>query len=472
MRFEIFLLLTLLLSSNIEAHSKGVKKFYKQCNIDLIKQFGMKGNKFPSRKKLVMCPKVHFSCCRESDQLAMYMSIEGSKTKKHIENKFKMLTTVYSKTLSLMNQTHTLAKKIVKKLEGKQISNCKFLAKKIMMFEIDQTKKCIIDSFKKMEKYMVRAYLGVYCSVCNHENHLFYNTKDNEIYYSLNFCRKTIEHDLIPLLYMNVHFKHMKNTITEFVSKCDFKGQYQLEVKVNEKHLFPVDELVEKELLECRNHRNKPDWFVECELVCKNFKLDKFSPLIVPDVRPVQEYNKYLESQLKRINNEARLKVIAAAGGTSKKAKAAKKKLEKEAMKGQKKVIKKERLLAAAAAAGGGAKKKGAKGKQKVTNVVYNAAKVKFDDKTNIEFSKEGIDLDSDGKNTSCTKATADVIKAKINAKKTNKKVQRPSPKRKGSSGLGFSLKKSGLFGNGVSSISMIYILGMLLILMQNKWFD
>jgi hypothetical protein len=402
--------------------SKEMAKFKKQCNQNLVKGYGMKGLKFPKKMTMSMCPSVTKSCCKLEDQMTMYANWVHSKEKYSVEMRFKELKTVFGKTLKLVQDTMKLAKSINKKLSCKLLSNCKLLAKKILMFEMDQTGVEIMKQFGKMEKYMTTVYSSFYCSICDHKNHLMYDITDNAVYYSQNFCRSTVEHMLIPVLYMNVHFKYIISAVTRFVTSCDFKGMFTRDVPIPPQYLFPIDEKIEKSLLECRNSRNKPDWFVECEPLCSGVSLSEFSPMLVPEVTPLIAYNKFLEKKLKGINNEARLKVISAAGGT-KKGKAKKK------VKKKKKKTKKTRILAAAAAGKGkgkaaakGKAKKGAKKKKKTRKVYFTAKATFINKKTIYEYNTNGMDLYKIGENSLINDAMFNQVKNAVALKKMRRK--------------------------------------------------
>ena len=440
--------------------SKEMAKFKKQCNQSLVKGYGMKGLKFPKKMTMAMCPGIKKSCCKLEDQMTMYANWVHSKERYSVEMRFKELKTVFGKTLSLVQSAMKLAKSINKKLSCKLLSNCKLLAKKILMFEMDQTGVEIMKAFGKMDKYMKKVYSGFYCSICDHKNHLLYDITDNAVYYSQNFCRSTVEHMLIPALYMNIHFKYVIKAVTRFVTSCDFKGMFTRDVPIPPQYLFDIDEKIEKSLIECRNSRNKPDWFVECEPLCSAVNLYEFSPMLVPDVEPLVAYNKFLDKKLKAINNEARLKVISAAGGT-KKGKDTKKKDDK---KKKKKKTKKTRILAAAAGGKGGkdakkkTKKKGKKKKKKTRKVFFTAKASFINKKTIYEYAVFGMDMFEIGENSLVNDAMFNQVKNAIALKKMRKK---------GMAGGLFhrEIKKSGLF-KGVARWSALLV-GLLVLLFR-----
>ena len=448
--------------------SKEMIKFKKQCNQGLIKGYGMKGLKFPKKMTMAMCPSVKKSCCRKEDQMTMYANWVHSKEKYELVMRFKSIVSEFGKTLKLVQQTMKLAKKINKKLSCKLLSNCKLLSKKILMFEMDQTGNDIMKAFRKMEKYMTTSYSSLYCAICDHKNHLLFDITDNAVYYSQNFCRSTVEHMLIPALYMNIHFKYVIKTVTRFVTSCDFKGMFTRDVPIPPKYLFNVDEKIEKHLLECRNSRNKPDWFVECEPLCSAVNLYEYSPLFVPEMKPLVDYNKFLFKRLKAINNEARLKVISAAGGT-KKGKLKKKDKKK---KKKKKKVKRTRILAAAAPAKKDAKKddkkKNAKKtkkkkKKKTRKIFFTAKKPIVSKKTVYEYIPNGLDLYKIGKNSLINDAMFNLVKNSVALKKMRKKGLA------GSGLLQRQIKKSGLFISESRLTSLFALLFMILIIKQTE---
>lgn len=56
--------------------------------------------------------------------------------------------------------------------------------------------------------------------------------------------------------------------MSRYLLSCDKKGDFEEGVVVPKKYIFATDELVERQLVKCRDERNSHTWFVYCKPIC------------------------------------------------------------------------------------------------------------------------------------------------------------------------------------------------------------
>lgn len=436
-------------------------KFVKKCNQDLLKGYGLRGLTKPTRMDLTMCPTIVHSCCTQNDQLTIYANWIHSKERHEIVSKLELSHRVHKKTLDLMVRTTKLARKIAHKLRDRPVSNCGMLAKKINLFQIDASEEIILKAFDQMQKFITKSYDGFYCAICDHKNHRYFDIDQSLVNYGIDFCRETVENTLIPALYININFKEMINAVTRFVTSCDFKGTFTRDLPIPVEFQFDIVPKVAKSLLECRDSRNKKQWFVECEPLCQEMSLYKISHALVPNVKKLAKYNIHLESQLKRINNDARLRVISGLGGTKGKLKKSKKK------KKSKKHALRERILSDSTKkeSEGDKKrrlKKEKKKKQKTRKQLYKERGLIFftqrahsfvQQNTKYYFIEGGMNLFHIGKSSRITDGVFNQVKTSISLDKLGMEK---------AASYGIKVKQSGIFRKNISIKNTFILLSLL----------
>lgn len=86
--------------------------------------------------------------------------------------------------MKVINEVHEKA--VIAKFlnRNSQISNCLVLGKKLLKFDVRLLKKKIDVSLRKFVKFFNTSYKGFYCTICDSENHKYFNLMDRSIQFS------------------------------------------------------------------------------------------------------------------------------------------------------------------------------------------------------------------------------------------------------------------------------------------------
>lgn len=237
------------------------------------------------------------------------------------------MTNAYHNVLSELKRVNTLAKEIVKTLEYKNIANCKVLGNRLLNYQISEIEKQVKKNFKAMEDFFYQSYKGFYCSICDYENHKFFKEDKSTVVFSEKFCRDIVEHSLPTLLFFHVHINKYANLVSKFLLSCDIKGNFSYDMKIPKDVIFVDDDLVKKNLVDCRTERNTHNWFVYCKNVCTNFKINTFDSYFEGNLDKIEKYAEFIQHQLKvirhggkgisvidEIKQEAQSRILSAVG--------------------------------------------------------------------------------------------------------------------------------------------------------------
>jgi len=276
-------------------------EFEHYCNIDLLHSYNMHGLEQPEEIVLEMCPNVHMSCCKKTDQLEMYANWIHSKEKHLVESHYRHLTELYSELIEEVLEVHNFAEKIIKKLEVKRIANCKVIAERILSFKTKDIFSQIKFNLRKMEDFFTNTYQGFYCAICNHDNHKHFDMEKSSVNFSEKFCRDIVEHTLPVVIFWYDDVVKYLNLVSKFLLSCDYKGDYKAEALIPKELIFVEDDVVAKHLSECRDFRNKKSWFAYCSDLCHAFSISKFSEFFEPHKEQLEEYTTFIKNTLFRV---------------------------------------------------------------------------------------------------------------------------------------------------------------------------
>lgn len=251
-----------------------------------------------------MCPNVLQSCCSKEDQLLIYSNWVMSHERRTIKSHYEKSIDIYSQLIKELKYVYDLALKVNTKLKFKKISNCKELSKRILSFEIVLLQDKIMENLRRMEEFMFKSFKGFYCSICNYQNHKFFNIERLEIMYSEKFCRDIVENTLPSMMFFHVDIHKYLNFVSRFLLSCDHKGDYMQDVPIPRKLIFIPDEVHAKNLKQCRDERNSQNWFTYCKATCEMFRITTFEEFFDPFIDQFSAFHLFIREQIQIISNE------------------------------------------------------------------------------------------------------------------------------------------------------------------------
>lgn len=267
------------------------------CNRDLLQTFSMTGTDIPLIDKIEMCPQITRTCCLKQDQQILFTNFIHGGELQLVKDHYGKVTGVYYSLIEKLEEAYRFAK-MVKDNIVKKISNCKLLADRILNYEVVQVREQIRQNLNKLQEFFETSYSGFYCTICNFDNHKYFDTTTQTVFFSEKFCRDIVENTLHTLLLFHVDIVKHANLVTKFVSACDFTGAYNLDAIFPSNNTFSIVNDNMQNLQACRDNRNKREWFSYCKDICTNFNIDSFSDYFQPNLRLITAYTSYLGQTL------------------------------------------------------------------------------------------------------------------------------------------------------------------------------
>ena len=290
-----------------------------KCKKELLRTFGMEGNLYGEEMTLDMCGDVTNSCCQIKDQLQIYENWEtaqiGKKLKERLADQFK----IYSELLAEMEKAGPIAAKVFAATKSKKVSNCKLVSQRVMEFNLTMIGPKVKEALRAMHAFFYDTYKGVLCSVCNAVNQEFFLIEKKQVIMSEQFCRNILSNSLHSLLYFHVHLKRLSNLVGIMLTSCDLKGKFESAITVPISLNFVVDEVDQRQLYDCRNFRDDPEWLAYCAKICEEFHLTRYSEFFQPDLDKYKKVTKFFKSKLKRFEEKEKKTKGAVEKSTKKK---------------------------------------------------------------------------------------------------------------------------------------------------------
>lgn len=274
------------------------------CKPELLLSFGFSGRVSAIKNpKMHMCPQIKKGCCNRDDEMLIYTNWDFGQESENLMGRMEYHQDVYSDMIDQFIKIKGVAQRILKRLEKKNVSNCKILARRINQIQINDIGPKILEELKNFHEFLENTYKGLYCTLCDATKHVFFDLDQQKVYYDQEFCRDIITNSLHSLLYFHVYFVKYTTLLSRFVTSCDFKGEF-FDRPIDPKYVFKSQGDHHKLLNKCFLERNKSDWFEACEGICKNFNFMEYPTFFEPHLKKYVKYTKYIKKHIKEIEKD------------------------------------------------------------------------------------------------------------------------------------------------------------------------
>jgi hypothetical protein len=251
------------------------------CTPGLANAYGLNGLATPielSKEGWMFCPNMKSVCCSNDDGDSAYATIQGGL--KRLKQIFSSYTGTIKEYIEQLTISRSIASRVNNRLAKIKFSNCKVLASKIILYDINKVGVQVIEALNAAYKFMLLNYKGFYCEICDAKKNKFVFDADGFVVLHKNQCRETVVGSIKAMYYLRVLFVNLSNLAVKFMNNCDAKGTFFDDALMSQLLLnnSPEDRLVER----CWNERNSPKWLEECKEFCEKFNFvsleDYFKP--------------------------------------------------------------------------------------------------------------------------------------------------------------------------------------------------
>ncbi len=259
-------------------YSQAKGKFF--CKVDLIRSIRMHGLIKPNRVN-PLCPKIILNCCTNHDIMFLH-KMWNNKIKrriilqhKHSLLQFGRMKTFYSQKnrLELGELALKFEKNSVPPLSGSMVYHLSQLTQefdaknsKFYMLKIREAER----GMDKLYSDVMRLREGGVCSICNFSNHKYFKDGQKTMVYSSNFCNKFILRNLQGIINKYAIIFNNVMLLDEFAY-----------ITTNE-HIVSKSgdrNILKRYILLAKKCKKRPV-FEECQDLCKEFNLNRFTYLM------------------------------------------------------------------------------------------------------------------------------------------------------------------------------------------------
>lgn len=255
-----------------------VRSGTRMCKTQILRSFGFHSKITPNRLNSA-CPKVSLNCCSTHDQMRMH-KIWHDHGMPHIDavhkgtiDGFLKLRAIfaYKERIKITAIVEEYSAFFGGKTNDRTINHLDLVAQKFKMIDGAE----LLTEYKSFPKLLAKMYAQVkhmrksfLCTVCDWNNHRYFNTEAYTLTYSEKFCLKIVQKFIDTLSFKYEKYIGTLLLLDEFV------------YIITDKRLLPnkIDrQILQRYILIIQKCKANPKKLSECEELCKQFSLNKFT---------------------------------------------------------------------------------------------------------------------------------------------------------------------------------------------------
>lgn len=247
------------------------------CNLKLLKTYGLSGQPHPSSLATLSCPKTTQTCCTQDDDAMSLRLWEHNRVR--VEQHYNVLLLFMRYTLGFADEVFKTAAQ--HRLDKNQ--DCKAAANDYLNFGIVGTHaEEIYNSYVKKVMALAKIRSGFYCSICDAEFHKqqtdfwVYNRDEfrGRVYWSSDSCSQLVDATIEASYYEVTYFKRYLE---------DMVGVFNCKTGLNVRPQLKLDFAWRQKVKNCFFYRKK-GLLSHCIDYCREFRLSQKSPLLDGDL--------------------------------------------------------------------------------------------------------------------------------------------------------------------------------------------
>ena len=269
------------------------------CNRMLTESFDIMGETIVTSDRNFMCPGVMENCCSLNTQLDIYKRWIVDGEKERIKSFYEEFPKTYDKIFSLFMDIETIAEEIRDATEGVRGSNCNRLASVIIENKVSAMRGQVVKAAKKASRFIYRSRKGIYCSLCDAENHSAYNNTDWTLTMSQGFCAKMVEQTMPFYLYRYQFFIKIARLYAEMMTVCSLRGEYMPTRMLRHNLKFFKHKDFENDMVICKGATQAPGAIASCQRFCKHFNPIRLSKDLDGELDTLASFAYYLKRRIR-----------------------------------------------------------------------------------------------------------------------------------------------------------------------------
>ena len=166
-----------------------------KCNQAFMESYDILGQEKPVEERNLLCTGVKTNCCSYASQLEIFKrwSMTEEKKMKSFYREFpKAMGRIFNSFLAI----EKMAEKVIEATSDVPGSTCNRYATVIQNNPIGDWKNIVVKQAQKATEFLRQSHKGFYCSICDANDHPFYDNDDFTTVVSHAFCARLVENTL------------------------------------------------------------------------------------------------------------------------------------------------------------------------------------------------------------------------------------------------------------------------------------
>ena len=274
------------------------------CDQQLMESYELDGQPNIVKDLNLLCPSIEANCCSYATQINIFKKWVVAEEEIAITNFYSDFAKIFDEIFQDLTDVEQITKEVEEITQDIPNSNCNKMAKTINKFKISLFRNIVKDVIAKAQNFLLLSRRGFYCSLCDADEHLFYNLGKQKYTMSHTFCAKMVESTLGYYLFKYKFFVKISRLYSEFLVKCDFKGVYHKNNFLkNDVKFYKKDEIV-GDIETCKKGFNKEGSISNCEDFCSRFNPVKYDQYLEGELDKLHQLHGYFRKQMKRLKDK------------------------------------------------------------------------------------------------------------------------------------------------------------------------
>lgn len=269
-----------------------------------MESFDILGQQSLVSERNYICPGVYSNCCSLISQLEIYKRWIVTGEKHKIKKFYQEFPIVFDRIFSAFLQIELLADKVIDATTGVLGSNCNRLAAVIKMGSVSELKDRVVSAARDATTYLLKAREGMYCSICDADNHIYYNNTEYTMTMSNKFCATFVENVMPFYAFKYNQFIKIARLYAQFITTCSLRGVYSPNSFLRNDVKFFKHKAFYGDLRVCQQGIQKAGAIASCAKFCQKFNPVKYDENLEGELDKLASYAHYLERRMRRLRNQ------------------------------------------------------------------------------------------------------------------------------------------------------------------------
>lgn len=276
MRSLVFIFVALAVSGQA-FYSANVRENH--CNPGLLASYDLEVIRKPTNETNFICPGIEDNCCTTDSQLIIFKNWIQGNEKARLLHVYKTFIATFSMLFDDFKLVEQMADVVLTQKPADQVTNCGEMATAIKNLRASGLKDQVLTLAKRAYRFIYDARRGFYCSLCDADAHINYNTLDGAIHMSYGFCSGLVKETIGWTSFRYEYFPKIARLYGHFMSTCETNGKYDSTNVLKDDLKFYSDHEFKAHIESCTKNINETSAVGLCYDYCNHFNPAKFSNL-------------------------------------------------------------------------------------------------------------------------------------------------------------------------------------------------